>query len=815
MARVLIAEDHADIADLIAHSLQKAGHTTTIVGTGAEVLKRLRAAPADIVVLDLMLPGMDGLLVCQAVRQEPALASTPILMLTARGEEADRVRGLELGADDYVTKPFSPKELAARVAALLRRAHRPPSTGNIVTYGPIEIDVDRHKILLAGADVRLTAKEFLLLQYLIEHRGRVLSRDRLLTDVWGYQYTGGTRTVDVHIRRLREKLPILSGAINTVKQFGYQLDEREPSSVTFRSRFFLAAFFTTAIALALSTWLVSATLGPAMREDIQQSLMRQAVLAAELLNGRVDLADPEAEAEQLGRRIQARVTLIAADGQVMGDSDVDRAALPTLENHLTREEIIAARDNGCGAGARDSHTTGIETTYAACRVVNSSVAFVRVALPLTVVQQRIWNVGRASLLGLGVALAVALVLAWTTSALLSRRLRALASIADRYRRGDLTQPIRDAGDDEVGIVARALDSSVQELGRRLEQMARERAHMDSILSGMFEGVLLVDGAGHLLLTNNAARRTLHLPDDAEGRHFVEVVRQPEIVHQLAAALRGEPGVPQEVQLDRTPDRTFLVNIVRIHHDGRGGAVLVLHDVTDLRRADRIRRDFVANVSHELRTPLTAVRGYVEALLDASPDAPENRKFLGIISRHTMRMEQLVRDLLRLARLDAGQEVLDRTPVSIDAVISGVEADMQTPLEARRQHIVREIAPDATIVVGDGAKLHDVLRNLIENAINYGPEGSAIDVTSRCVDGRFVIAVADRGPGIPDTDLPRIFERFYRVDRSRTRDPGGTGLGLAIVKHLVELHGGHVSAANRDGGGAVVSVSLPISPVSGV
>jgi DNA-binding response OmpR family regulator len=229
VARILVVEDHADISELLTHSLQRAGHTTAVETTGTGVVPHLKRTPADLVILDLMLPGMDGLLVCQAIRQDAALMATPILMLTARGEESDRVRGLELGADDYVTKPFSPKELVARVAALLRRVQRPAEAGTPLRYGSITIDIDRHTVTSSGDELHLTAKEFLLLRYLIEHRGRVLSRDLLLTDVWGYQYTGGTRTVDVHVRRLREKLPVLGRAIHTVKQFGYKLDEREPA----------------------------------------------------------------------------------------------------------------------------------------------------------------------------------------------------------------------------------------------------------------------------------------------------------------------------------------------------------------------------------------------------------------------------------------------------------------------------------------------------------------------------------------------------------------------------------------------------------
>jgi DNA-binding response OmpR family regulator len=224
VSRLLVVEDDHDISDLIVRYLQKAGHTVEAVTSGSAVLPRVRAMPPDAIVLDLMLPGMDGLLVCQALRADPATAAIPVIMLTARGEEADRIRGLELGADDYVTKPFSPKELTARVAALLRRAQRHSGAGAL-RYASLAIDVDRHTVHVDGREVRLTAKEFLLLLYLMQHRGRVLSRDLLLSDVWGYQYTGGTRTVDVHIRRLRDKVPLLADAIVTIKQFGYKLED--------------------------------------------------------------------------------------------------------------------------------------------------------------------------------------------------------------------------------------------------------------------------------------------------------------------------------------------------------------------------------------------------------------------------------------------------------------------------------------------------------------------------------------------------------------------------------------------------------------
>ena len=223
-ARLLVVEDDPDISMLLAHSLGRAGFAVETLSSGTEVLAEARRRTPDLILLDLMLPGLDGLEVCRALRADPATAAMPVIMLTARAEESDRIVGLELGADDYITKPFSPNEVVARVRALLRRAQRPDSRG-LLRYGPLVADVERHTVTVADAAVHLTAKEFLLLQYLLEHQGRVLSRDLLLSDVWGYAYTGGTRTVDVHVRRLREKLPLLAESLQTVKQFGYKLAE--------------------------------------------------------------------------------------------------------------------------------------------------------------------------------------------------------------------------------------------------------------------------------------------------------------------------------------------------------------------------------------------------------------------------------------------------------------------------------------------------------------------------------------------------------------------------------------------------------------
>jgi DNA-binding response OmpR family regulator len=230
VSHILIVEDDRDIAELVRHYLVRAGHEAEMLASGTAVLPRIQQRRPDLLVLDLMLPGLHGLEICRALRASPATADLPIIIVTARGEESDRVAGLEFGADDYVTKPFSPKELVARVAALLRRVQRAPSAAAHSSYQTISLDRDHHVVTDDGREVSLTAKEFLLLEYFMQHRGRVLSRDTLLSEVWGYQYTGGTRTVDVHVRRLREKIPLLAGALTTVKQFGYKLSDPPPGA---------------------------------------------------------------------------------------------------------------------------------------------------------------------------------------------------------------------------------------------------------------------------------------------------------------------------------------------------------------------------------------------------------------------------------------------------------------------------------------------------------------------------------------------------------------------------------------------------------
>jgi two-component system phosphate regulon sensor histidine kinase PhoR len=578
---------------------------------------------------------------------------------------------------------------------------------------------------------------------------------------------------------------------------------------SFRTKLFVASVSAAAVSLLVVAMLLSYQVRERQREAIEQRLTDEVRLIADLLSSgsALDPAALDREADRLGQYSASRVTLIAEDGRVVGDSTQTPDQLATLENHSTRPEIIAARESGLGVSQRFSTTVNTDMLYVATRASHPVVKYVRVALPLTEIGAQLAAIRNLTLVALAVAVTAALIIAWVLSARLGRRVEEIAAVARRHV-GDGPTGASDYGTDELATVARVLDTTIQELSGRIGELSRDRARSAAILTGMVEGVLVVSADGRLQLVNRAAQEMLRVDQSAIGRAYLEVIRHPDISAQLTTALRGEDVDTRELMLTRDPGRMFVARAAPVAPTGGGGAVLVLHDVTDLRRADQIRRDFVANVSHELRTPLTAIRGYLEALRDDPTDTETATKFIDIIWRQTTRMERLVSDLLRLARLDARQEMLERATCDVRQILQAVVTDLAPTIEIKDQRIVVNVPDEASRVPADPAKLHDVLRNLVENAVNYSPERSEIRLSAARTDGSCAITVSDSGPGLPPGDLTRVFERFYRVDKSRSRP--GTGLGLAIVKHLVELHGGTVVAANRPEGGAVFTVTLPVT-----
>ena len=584
--------------------------------------------------------------------------------------------------------------------------------------------------------------------------------------------------------------------------------------IGFRARLFLAIFGVATVTLVLGAVLIAAALARQTYQRIEASLVAEARLLADLLPERASAMPPvelEKEAKRLGAHLPARVTLIDVSGHVISDSALNFGELESVANHNDRPEIIEARRTGVGTARRRSQTVQTDLLYAAARTSHPTASIVRLALPLTEIDQQMHAITRATLAALLMAMAGAAGLAWAGAALLGRRVRAIATAAGRYAAGDLSQPVRDYARDEIGTVSRVLDESVRALAARAAELAEDRARMDAILTGMAEGVLAVDPQGMVQVANRSAQAMLGIGAAAAGCHYLEAVRHPGVANQLASALAGREPAALEMVPAHSPGRRVVARAAPVNAASGRGVVLVLHDITDLRRADQMRRDFVANVSHELRTPLTAIRGYVEALSDEAQDEAERRRFLAVIERHASRMERIVRDLLRLAALEARQETVEHARVDLDALFRSVAADLVTGLESKAQHIGICVDPPVATVTTDASRLQDALRNLVENAVTYSPPGSTITLAASAEADRAILTVADEGPGIPEDDLTRIFERFYRVDKARSRESGGTGLGLSIVKHLVELLGGRVWAANRPGGGAVFSISLPVTP----
>ena len=579
-----------------------------------------------------------------------------------------------------------------------------------------------------------------------------------------------------------------------------------------RGRTLLAVFGVSAVALVVATALISIALRDQLLRAIERNLLAETRLAAALVTER----ETDGSVAALDRGPIGSVVDLSAShlrggrwprGWRLGRRS-PRAGL--LDNHGSRPEVIAARRGGrrhrAPAQCHGEHRPAL------CRDHRGSphVAVVRLALPLTDVGRPGGGRRRSLLLALAVALACALALAWISSMLLARRMKSIAGVARRYASGDFSEPTRDYGTDELGTVARVLDETTRQLGGRMSELAEDRARMEAMLAGMLEGVLVIDPEGRVLLANDAVAKLLRVETIRPGQSYGDVLGHPDIGGMLGQALDGHTPDALEFSPPRDPARTVFARAAPITTARSRGAVLVLHDITDLRRADRMRRDFVANVSHELRTPLTAIQGYVEALLDEDEPEPEEAdRFLEIIARHANRMERLVRDLLRLARIEGGQEPVEKAPTAVSSIFADVVTELAPAIEDKQQRMVTHAEAGTAMLMTDAAKLHDAVRNLVENAAAYAPAGTRIELAARVEAARVEITVADEGPGIPDTDLSRIFERFYRVDKARSRESGGTGLGLSIVKHLIEVLGGEVRAANRPTGGAVFTITLPL------
>jgi two-component system phosphate regulon sensor histidine kinase PhoR len=523
--------------------------------------------------------------------------------------------------------------------------------------------------------------------------------------------------------------------------------------------------------------------------------------------------------QRVRRSSGARATVIAADGRVVADSDVPMEEWAQIENHGARPEVRAALAGRVGTGMRRSATVREPLVYVALPVVDQGriVGTLRLALPLSAVTSSYAALQRVMLIGGLVALAVAAAIGVFVSRRITEPIVEMQRVARRMTDGDFAVRARMRSVDELADLGGALNVMAARLRDKIQDLEYEQGKVAAILDGMVEGVVAVDGRDHVLLMNERARAIFGL-DQARGlgKPLLEVIRNADL-HALLRASRGgvdDSPAPHELRVPAAAgDRIIQMSAVplALGTDERG-VVMVLHDVTELRRLEQVRTEFVANVSHELRTPLTAIQGYLETLLGGALDEPEDaHRFLEVVFRHTERLGRLLNDLTDLSNIELGKVSLQLKSLVLASVVESV-LDIIRPRAEAAEVLLEQAIPDALPpVLADNDRLEQILINLVDNAVKYSPRGARVLVSAEVLDRETVqVAVVDSGVGIPAADLPRITERFYRVDKARSRALGGTGLGLAIVKHLVAAHGGQLRITSEVGRGTTVRFTLPTS-----
>ena len=575
--------------------------------------------------------------------------------------------------------------------------------------------------------------------------------------------------------------------------------------------------FTLVVAGAVYVYL-----NTSLRDDVSGHTRQQLLHDARLIQSYLENAPlpslaPETIdpiADRLGEQCGARVTVVTDDGVVAGDSSIPLSAVPLMENHGDRPEILEAVASGTGNSIRYSNTLETDMAYVAVPFrTEQARGVVRVALPLQQfrwIESHIWKIVLAAL---GIGLVLSFVLSWGTERLVSRPIERMTEVARRQAAGDFAVTASAPTHVELSSLAAALNEMAAQSKERLSRIREENAQLEAVLSGMTEGVMVTSAEGRILMVNPAFKRMMDVDAWCLNKRPIEVVRNHDLQSVVDAAIDSAPSLREDAVFDLTLEwsqRIFHVHLTPIRIGERlHGVVAVFHDVTELRRLEQVRKDFVANVSHELRTPLTSIKGYVETLLDgAMDDSAAQRRFMTSIRHHADRLQALVEDLLQLSRIESGRYEVEFTSCRLDRVSERVAEIFAKQVEGRQLVLSLRFETDRP-ARGDPELMERALSNLVDNAVKYTEKGGSIAIGTVERDDEIILSVADTGPGIPSEALPRIFERFFRVDRARSRELGGTGLGLAIVRHTMELLNGKAWVESRLGEGATFYLSLPV------
>ncbi|ACM21895.1 phosphate sensor histidine kinase, HAMP and PAS domain-containing [Geotalea daltonii FRC-32] len=548
--------------------------------------------------------------------------------------------------------------------------------------------------------------------------------------------------------------------------------------------------------------------------EIRNNLISETKLAALIADksGENLHRDAPAIAAAVGKEIKARVTIISSDGQVVGDSELSPVQLKDLENHLYRPEVQASLKDGTGTAIRYSSTLQMPMLYVArpLALKNGETATLRLALPLAQLQKARSHMHL--MLGIALFLAVLAVLffSYVMSNITSRSLRTISAIAARIGKGEYGLRVPRESSDEVGELAVVMNDMSERIEAQLSSIMAERNRLDTILRGMGEGLMVTDAQGIITLVNPAFRKVFSVDEDVEGRPLIEVSRQPALHAAYRKIMADGIERQEEMSLNGEKDGNILTHWVPLIDGNRlTGVVAVFHDISDLKRLAATRRDFVANVSHELRTPVSVIQGYAETLLAGAleSDPDRARRFIQVIHNHAERLSALIADLLTLSELESGKVLLEPHPLNLRSAVKQAMSLLSQRATDKGITLDTGNIEASRFVLADKGKLDQVLVNLLDNAIKYTPGNGKVTVTAEDEAEMLKISVTDTGLGIPAKDLPRIFERFYRVDEARSRDKGGTGLGLSIVKHIVQSHGGMISVKSIPGEGSTFSFTL--------
>lgn len=560
---------------------------------------------------------------------------------------------------------------------------------------------------------------------------------------------------------------------------------------------------------------LSQTLESQLHAEIRDNLINETRLARIMASKEISNLKQEAPllTRSVGKEIKARVSIITESGTVVGDSELRTGELQNLENHSNRPEFIDARSKGIGIATRHSDTLGTDMLYVAMpfTTYQGKLGVVRLALPLSRLEEAMMSLKTILGIALASAIVCALVLSYILSAITSRPLRTMAAAATRIGKGEFGDRLPITSRDEIGELATVMNDMAGKLQAQLEKISADRNRLTTILSGMGEGVFVTNTVGTVTLANPAFRSLFSLDERIEGKTLIEISRQPSLNNTLKKVLDTHEEITEEIVMHLPEEKYLLTHWVPLLEDEHLlGVVAVFHDITDLKLLEKIRKDFVANVSHELRTPVSVIKGYAETILNETHTLPHDKiiHFTGIIYSHAERLASLISDLLTLSRIESGALSLEPTLTRLEPTINRIIRLLERKaLEKQVVLQINESVLQAPEVLADPAKLDQILINLLDNAIKFTPPGGMVTVASEEIGEVVRIDVHDTGIGIPAKDIPRIFERFYRVDAARSRDMGGTGLGLSIVKHLVQAHGGAIAVESTPGQGTTFSFTM--------